>query len=186
VVPYLIAEVFASNVGGTATLIGDPPNIIIASRGGLTFNDFLVHLAPVVLVLVAVLIGVCRWLFAAAFRADHDRIAEIMGLDERELTRANSLMGVTGRCSCTGGSGSPGTTTTSPTRLPGTPRRNPSCNATATGVIMLALALPLNASREGWSAGATRTSSVRRRTAGGRPATRAGVAGRAVDDRRVR
>ena len=41
VVPYLIAEVFASNIGGTATLVGDPPNIIIASRGGLTFNDFL-------------------------------------------------------------------------------------------------------------------------------------------------
>jgi Na+/H+ antiporter NhaD/arsenite permease-like protein len=92
VVPYLIAEVFASNVGGTATLIGDPPNIIIASRGGLTFNDFLVHLAPVVLVLVAVLIGVCRWLFAAAFRADHDRIAEIMGLDERELIKDHRLL----------------------------------------------------------------------------------------------
>ncbi len=52
VVPYLLAEVFASNIGGTATLVGDPPNIIIASRGGLSFNDFLVHLAPVVVVLV--------------------------------------------------------------------------------------------------------------------------------------
>ena len=48
-VPFLIAEVMASNIGGTATLIGDPPNIIIASRSGLTFNDFLVHLAPIVL-----------------------------------------------------------------------------------------------------------------------------------------
>jgi Na+/H+ antiporter NhaD/arsenite permease-like protein len=46
VVPYLLAEVFASNIGGTATLIGDPPNIIIASRGGLSFNDFLIDLAP--------------------------------------------------------------------------------------------------------------------------------------------
>src|SRR5215217_3472385 len=67
VVPYLLAEVFASNIGGTATLIGDPPNIIIASRGGLSFNDFLIHLAPVVVVLIAVLIGLCRWLFADAF-----------------------------------------------------------------------------------------------------------------------
>jgi Na+/H+ antiporter NhaD/arsenite permease-like protein len=91
-VPYLIAEILASNIGGTATLIGDPPNIIIASRSGLTFNDFLVHLAPVVIVLVAVLIGVCRWLFAAAFRADHDRIAEIMGLDERELIKDHRLL----------------------------------------------------------------------------------------------
>jgi Na+/H+ antiporter NhaD/arsenite permease-like protein len=92
VVPYLIAEVFASNIGGTATLIGDPPNIIIASRSGLTFNDFLVHLAPIVIVLVAVLIGVSRWLFADAFRADHDRIAEIMGLDERELIKDRTLL----------------------------------------------------------------------------------------------
>ena len=48
--PYLIAEVLASNIGGAATLIGDPPNIIIGSRAGLTFNDFLVHMAPIVVV----------------------------------------------------------------------------------------------------------------------------------------
>jgi Na+/H+ antiporter NhaD/arsenite permease-like protein len=90
--PYLITEVFASNIGGTATLIGDPPNIIIASRSGLTFNDFLIHLAPVVVVLVAVLIAVCRWLFASAFRDDHDRITEIMGLDERELIKDHKLL----------------------------------------------------------------------------------------------
>ena len=67
VVPYLLAEVFASNIGRTATLVGDPPNIIIASRGVLPFNDLLVHLAPVVVVLLGVLIGLCRWLFAEAF-----------------------------------------------------------------------------------------------------------------------
>ncbi len=44
--PYLIAEVMASNIGGAATLVGDPPNIIIASRAGLSFNDFLVNMAP--------------------------------------------------------------------------------------------------------------------------------------------
>ena len=53
-VPFLIAEVMASNIGGAATLVGDPPNIIIASRGGLTFNDFLVHMAPLVVVLMVV------------------------------------------------------------------------------------------------------------------------------------
>jgi hypothetical protein len=47
-VPFLIAEVLASNIGGTATLIGDPPNIIIGSRAGLSFNDFLVNLTPIV------------------------------------------------------------------------------------------------------------------------------------------
>ena len=92
VVPYLIAEVFASNVGGTATLIGDPPNIIIASRSGLTFNDFLLNLAPIVVVLLAVLIALCRWLFAGAFCDDHDRIDEIMALNERDAIRDHRLL----------------------------------------------------------------------------------------------
>jgi Na+/H+ antiporter NhaD/arsenite permease-like protein len=92
VIPYLIAEVLASNIGGAATLVGDPPNIIIASRSGLTFNDFLANLAPVVVVLLAVQIALCRWLFADAFRADHHRIAEIMALNEREAIRDPRLL----------------------------------------------------------------------------------------------
>lgn len=62
-VPYLITLVFASNIGGMGTLIGDPPNIIIASRGGLTFNDFLVHSLPITVVLVGVLVLLCLLLF---------------------------------------------------------------------------------------------------------------------------
>ncbi|GHF06347.1 SLC13 family permease [Streptomyces spiralis] len=85
--PFLIAEVMASNIGGTATLVGDPPNIIIASRAGLTFNDFLVHLAPLVVVLVVVLLGLCRFMFRAVLRFDEDRAAEIMALEEREAIR---------------------------------------------------------------------------------------------------
>lgn len=50
--PYLFAEIFASNIGGTATLIGDPPNIMIGSAVGLDFNDFLFNLAPIVLVIL--------------------------------------------------------------------------------------------------------------------------------------
>lgn len=92
VVPFLLAEVFASNIGGTATLVGDPPNIIIASRGGLSFNDFLIHLTPVVVVLVVLLIGLCRWLFADAFRADEERVAAIMALDEREAIKDKRLL----------------------------------------------------------------------------------------------
>jgi Na+/H+ antiporter NhaD/arsenite permease-like protein len=56
-VPYLIVLAFASNIGGTATLIGDPPNIIIASRAGLSFNDFLIHLTPIVLVILGRVCG---------------------------------------------------------------------------------------------------------------------------------
>ncbi len=52
--PFLFAEIMASNIGGTATLIGDPPNIIIGSQVGLTFNDFIYHLTPVILVVLVV------------------------------------------------------------------------------------------------------------------------------------
>ncbi|MBN1647296.1 MAG: ArsB/NhaD family transporter [Spirochaetales bacterium] len=55
-VPFLIFEAMASNIGGTATLIGDPPNIIIGSRVGLTFNDFIVHASPLILVASVVFI----------------------------------------------------------------------------------------------------------------------------------
>ena len=53
-IPFLISEVIASNIGGTATLIGDPPNILIASAAGLSFNDFLFHVAPVILLILPV------------------------------------------------------------------------------------------------------------------------------------
>jgi Na+/H+ antiporter NhaD/arsenite permease-like protein len=91
-IPFLIAEVMASNIGGTATLIGDPPNIIIASRAGLSFNDFLVHLAPFIVVLLVVFVVVCRWLFRDAFRYDKERVAEVMALSEREAIRDRTLL----------------------------------------------------------------------------------------------
>jgi Na+/H+ antiporter NhaD/arsenite permease-like protein len=92
VAPFLIAEVFASNIGGTATLVGDPPNIIIASRAGLTFNDFLVHLAPLSAVLTLVLIAICRFLFRKAFVHDERRAAEVMELDEKEAIHDSRLL----------------------------------------------------------------------------------------------
>jgi Na+/H+ antiporter NhaD/arsenite permease-like protein len=92
VVPFLIAEVMASNIGGTATLVGDPPNIIIASRGGLSFNDFLVHLAPLVVVLMVVFCLMCRWLFRRAFTYDPDRAASVMALEEKEAITDGRLL----------------------------------------------------------------------------------------------
>ncbi|MFI7446005.1 ArsB/NhaD family transporter [Nonomuraea sp. NPDC049714] len=92
VVPFLIAEVMASNIGGAATLVGDPPNIIIASRGGLSFNDFLIHMAPMVIVLVAVFIGLCWLMFGRRFRYDAERAAEVMALREREAITDRRLL----------------------------------------------------------------------------------------------
>ena len=92
VVPFLIAEALASNIGGTSTLVGDPPNIIIASRAGLSYNDFLVHLAPIVVLLLAVFLGLCRWLFRGAFRYDPQRVASVMALRERDAIRDTRLL----------------------------------------------------------------------------------------------
>jgi Na+/H+ antiporter NhaD/arsenite permease-like protein len=91
-VPFLVAEVFAANIGGTATLIGDPPNVIIASRGDLSFNDFLTDLAPLIVVLVAVLLVLCRLMFRTAFTYDPERAAEVMALDEREAISDRGLL----------------------------------------------------------------------------------------------
>jgi Na+/H+ antiporter NhaD/arsenite permease-like protein len=61
-VPLIIGQVILSNIGGAATLIGDPPNIIIASRAGLSFNDFLIHMAPGAIVASWVVIGLLVWM----------------------------------------------------------------------------------------------------------------------------
>lgn len=92
VIPFLIAETLASNIGGTATLVGDPPNIIIASRSGLTYDDFLIHLAPLVVVLLVVFIGLCRVMFRSAFTHDPERAARVMTLDEREAIHDPRLL----------------------------------------------------------------------------------------------
>ncbi|HEY0699808.1 MAG TPA: ArsB/NhaD family transporter [Micromonospora sp.] len=96
VAPFLIAEAMASNIGGTSTLVGDPPNIIIASRAGLSYNDFLVHLAPFIAVLLVVFVGLCRLLFRASFRYDPERAAQIARLRERDAIRDGRLLVVSG------------------------------------------------------------------------------------------
>jgi Na+/H+ antiporter NhaD/arsenite permease-like protein len=67
-IPFLISQVLASNIGGTATLIGDPPNIIIGSQMGKDFNDFLVNLAPVATAALVVYLLMARWLFRDELR----------------------------------------------------------------------------------------------------------------------
>ncbi|MGH3434220.1 MAG: SLC13 family permease [Thermocrispum sp.] len=91
-VPFLIAEILASNIGGAATLIGDPPNIIIASRSGLSFNDFLVHMAPIVAIELVVFTLILPLLFRGSFTADPDRVAQVMELNEREAIQDRRLL----------------------------------------------------------------------------------------------
>lgn len=100
-IPFLIAEALASNIGGAATLVGDPPNIIIASRADLTFTDFLIHLTPIVLVVLAVFILMARFLFRDALQGDPAKAETLMALDEKEaitdprlLVRSSVVLGL--------------------------------------------------------------------------------------------
>ncbi|MGB8501717.1 ArsB/NhaD family transporter [Mycobacterium sp.] len=90
--PFLMAEVFASNIGGAATLVGDPPNIIIASRAGLSFNDFLAHMTPIVILVMVVFLGMLPRLFRGSFGVDAERVADVMSLNEREAIRDSRLL----------------------------------------------------------------------------------------------
>jgi Na+/H+ antiporter NhaD/arsenite permease-like protein len=78
--PYLFAEIMASNIGGTATLIGDPPNIIIGSQVGLTFNDFVYHLTPVIVVALVVQTIMIHLLWGRALKATPEAQAAIMAM----------------------------------------------------------------------------------------------------------
>ncbi len=79
--PYLFAEIFASNIGGTATLIGDPPNILIGSQVGLTFNDFIFNLTPVILVVMLVQALIIHILWGKDLRASHDAEERVMAMN---------------------------------------------------------------------------------------------------------
>jgi Na+/H+ antiporter NhaD/arsenite permease-like protein len=89
-VPFLISQVIASNIGGTATLIGDPPNIIIGSQMGKDFNDFVLNLAPAATAALVLYLLLARWLFRDELRAatsalEPDDIARLVE-EERKIT----------------------------------------------------------------------------------------------------
>jgi Na+/H+ antiporter NhaD/arsenite permease-like protein len=91
-VPFLIAEVLASNIGGASTLVGDPPNIIIASRAGLSFNDFLIHMTPIVLIVMIAFVALIPFIFRGSFDVDPARVADVMTLNEREAIQDPRLL----------------------------------------------------------------------------------------------
>ena len=78
--PFLFAEIFASNIGGTATLIGDPPNILIGSLVGLTFNAFIIHLSPIIIVIMAAQLLMTHFIWGMRISAASEDRARIMGL----------------------------------------------------------------------------------------------------------
>ena len=79
--PFLITEIFASNIGGTATLIGDPPNIIIGSAAGLSFMAFLKELTGVVSVILMVVVLLMMFIFRKSLKATPEKMAVVANLD---------------------------------------------------------------------------------------------------------
>lgn len=90
--PYLFATIISSNVGGTATLIGDPPNILVGSKTHLTFNDFLIHLTPIALILMVALIAIFWLMFKKNLKADEKIREKIMKFDERSAITDQKLL----------------------------------------------------------------------------------------------
>lgn len=90
--PFLISEVMASNIGGTATLIGDPPNIMIASKVQLTFTDFIYHLTPAVIFVFAFFLLTIRLLFGRKLRVKEEVKQKILAIDEYELIKNYGLL----------------------------------------------------------------------------------------------
>ncbi len=83
-VPFFICEAMASNIGGTSTLIGDPPNIIIGSQAGLSFMDFICTNGPVVAIILVVLILIWRLQLKKRIKVDESRVADLMQMNEKE------------------------------------------------------------------------------------------------------
>ena len=82
--PYLFAMIFSSNIGGTSTLIGDPPNIMIGSATGLTFNDFAYNLLPVIVVIMAVTLIPIYFIWGRHLKAAPEDRQRVMQFNERE------------------------------------------------------------------------------------------------------
>lgn len=91
-IPFLITEIFASNIGGTATLIGDPPNIIIGSAAGLSFMDFIKELTPVVAVILFIVLTVLTFIFKKDMKTTSDKMAAVAQLDNSKTITDVPLM----------------------------------------------------------------------------------------------
>jgi len=86
-VPFLIVEAISSNIGGTATLIGDPPNIMIASKAKFTFIDFIVHLTPVVIIIMIVFLVIIKLVFRHRLKTREELKTRILGMNENDAIK---------------------------------------------------------------------------------------------------
>jgi len=91
-IPFLITEIMASNIGGTATLIGDPPNIIIGSAAGLSFMDFINELTGIVAIIFLIVVSVMIFIFKKHLITTSERMEEVANLDNSQTIKDKGLM----------------------------------------------------------------------------------------------
>jgi Na+/H+ antiporter NhaD/arsenite permease-like protein len=92
VVPFLITEALASNIGGTATLIGDPPNIMIASKAQLDFMAFVYHLTPVIIVVLIAYIISIKFIFGRRLKVREELRQRVMAMNELDAIKDPALL----------------------------------------------------------------------------------------------
>lgn len=91
-IPFMISEILAANVGGTATLIGDPPNIMIGGATGIGFMDFIINLAPVVIIIFTLNIFLFKWIYRKSLIVEEKQKEKILGFDETKTIKDKSLL----------------------------------------------------------------------------------------------
>ena len=91
-IPFFMTQILASNIGGTATLIGDPPNIMIGSAAGYSFFDFILYDAPAVAIILVAILGVFYALYGRKMNVDDEHKARIMELDEHAQIKNRRLL----------------------------------------------------------------------------------------------
>ncbi|MGI6721886.1 MAG: ArsB/NhaD family transporter [Anaerovoracaceae bacterium] len=91
-IPFLFTQILASNIGGTSTLIGDPPNIMIGSAAGLDFMDFILNEGPVVVVILIVVIFIMKLVYGKGLMVDEESMRQVMMLDEQKAIKSKPLM----------------------------------------------------------------------------------------------
>ena len=91
-IPFLFSQIIMSNIGGTATLIGDPPNIIIAGQTGLSFMDFIINLSPIVLVIIAVTLYIFYLMYRKKLVTKEEFKAKLMTQNEWDHIKDYALL----------------------------------------------------------------------------------------------
>ena len=91
-IPFFMAEILSSNIGGTATLIGDPPNIMIGSKAGLTFFDFVAVDTPAIILVLIVFIAILYFIYGRKMHVDQEHKDAVMELNERKEIKSKPLL----------------------------------------------------------------------------------------------